>query len=71
MPGDVHSVMVDSLSADTEYLFMVTAGNQHGIGPLSEEVYGQTKAIRARIEPTEGSEVQSTSEEGKLSKDMC
>ena len=64
VPQYVQSVTVDSLNPDTEYLFAVSAGNQHGIGPLSEEMSGRTKAIIARIEPTKDTEVQSTSQEG-------
>lgn len=67
VPQYVQSVTVDSLNPDTEYLFAVSAGNQHGIGPLSEEMSGRTKAIIARIEPTKDTEVQSTSQEGNSS----
>ncbi|XP_022805350.1 hemicentin-1-like [Stylophora pistillata] len=63
VPGDVQSVKVGSLDGETEYQFTVSAGNQHGIGPFSEERSGRTKAKIARIEPTEDAEVQSTSQE--------
>lgn len=50
MSGDVHSMTVDSLTPETEYAFLVSAANQHGIGPWSEEVNGATSSIEARIE---------------------
>ena len=50
MSGDVHSMTIDSLTPGTEYVFLVSAANQHGIGPWSEEVDGATSSIEARTE---------------------
>lgn len=50
MSDDVHSSIVDSLTPGTEYIFLVSATNQYGIGPWSEEVNGETSSIEARIE---------------------
>lgn len=68
--GDVRSLTVDSLAPGTEYVVLVSAANQYGIGPWSEEVSGETSPIEARIEGKTGmySILRSAIEEfGKLS----
>ena len=50
MSGVVNSLTVDSLTPGTEYVFLVSAANQFGVGPWSEEVNGETSSIEARIE---------------------
>lgn len=50
MSGDLHSMTIDSLTPGTEYVFWVSAANQHGIGPWSEEVNGATSSVEARTE---------------------
>lgn len=44
---DVLTLVVDSLTPDTEYIFMVSAANQHGMGKESDGVYGETSSIGA------------------------
>lgn len=48
--GDMHSLTVDSLTPGTEYVVLVSAANQYGKGPWSEEVNGETSSVEARIE---------------------
>ena len=48
--GVVNSLTVDSLTPGTEYVILISAANQYGIGPWSEEVSGETSSIEARIE---------------------
>ena len=50
MSDDVHSLIVDSLTPGTEYVFLVSAANQYRVGPWSEGVNGETSSIEARIE---------------------
>ena len=52
--GDVHSLTVDSLVPGTEYVVLVSAANQYGIGPWSQGVNGETSSIEARIEGKAG-----------------
>ena len=48
--ANVHFLTVDSLTPGTEYVVLVSAANQYGNGPWSEEVNGETSSIKARIE---------------------
>lgn len=66
MPGTELTFIVDSLNPETRYRVAVTAVNQHGIGPSSEDVYVETlQSIKARVEPTEGPGKPNTTKEGK------
>lgn len=46
----MRTLIVDSLTPDTEYIFRVSAANQYGIGKWSDDVYGETSSIEARSE---------------------
>ena len=61
VPGTKRSLIVDSLSPDTQYRIVVLAENPYGQGPQAEGVYTRTsKSFRARTES-------SKPEEGKYS----
>ena len=50
----MRSLTVDSLAPGTEYVVLVSAANQYGIGPWSEEVSGETSSTKARTEGKTG-----------------
>ncbi|XP_068732418.1 uncharacterized protein [Montipora capricornis] len=62
VPGTKRSLIVDSLSPDTQYRIVVLAENPYGQGPQAEGVYTRTsKSFRARIESSKPEEERLTS----------
>lgn len=64
LSGGKLTLVVESLSPDTQYIISVAADNGYGRGPWSAVVSSRTsKTVKARIEPTEKT---NTSPEGEI-----